>query len=81
MTAMESTTGSEYDIKESRDSFSLVSFYEIMEYLEHMMPRHEIRKVTVLPLDQKMKLLYELKEHTSASEQQICDFLHIKREI
>lgn len=81
MIAMDSTTGSEYDIKESRDSFSLASFYEIMEYLEHMMPRHEIRKVTVLPLDRKMKLLYDLKEHTSASEQQICDFLHIKRKM
>lgn len=79
VTAMESTTGSDYDIKEKRDGFSLQAFYEMKGYLEQFMSRHDIRRVTVLPLEQKIKLLYELKEHTSSSEQQICDFLHIKR--
>ena len=81
MAAMDSTTGSEYDIKETRDVFSLTVFHQIMEYLEKKMPRHEIRKVTALPLEKKVELLNELKVHTSASESQICDFLHILRKI
>ena len=81
MTAMDSTTGSEYDLKEGRDVFSLTAFNEIKYSLEHIMPRHEIRKVTVLPSEQKMKLIHDLQKQTSASEQQICDFLHIKRKM
>ena len=81
MTAMDSTTGSEYDIKESKDGFSLTSFQQIMSYMEQKVSRHEIRRVTALPLEQKMNILNELKFHTSASGQQICDFLHIKRKV
>lgn len=77
MAAMDSTTGSEYEIKENRDVFSLVVFQQIMDYLGKRMPRHEIRKIIALPLEKKVELLNELKVHTTASESQIYDFLHI----
>lgn len=76
--AMDSTTGNEYDIKEPRDSFSLPMFNEMIGYLEKSMKRHEIRMVTTLPLDKKMEIYHKLQSHTSASVQQICNFLHIK---
>lgn len=76
--AMDSTTGDDHDIKEPRDSFSIKSFREIMNYMEKKLPRCKIREVTVLKLDEKILLYRELLSHTTASCQQICNFLHIK---
>ena len=76
--AMESTTGDEFDIAESRDSFSLKSFNEMMKPMETKMPRHQIRTITTLSVDDKIDLYKELQKHTSATGQQICHFLHIK---
>ena len=76
--AMESTTGDEFDIAESRDSFSLKSFNEMMKHMETKMPRHQIRTITTLSVDDKIDLYKELQKHTSATGQQICHFLHIK---
>ena len=76
--AMESTTGDDYDIKEPRDAFSLKSFYEMVTYVNQKLPRCKIRCVTVIPLDEKIILYNELLSHTSATGQQICNFLHIK---
>lgn len=78
LAAMNSTTGEDYDIKESRDSFSIRNFVEMMKYMERRMPRHEVRKVTAYPIDEKIRLGRELQRMTSASIQQICGFLHIK---
>ena len=76
--AMDSTTGDDHDIKEPRDSFSIKSFREMMTYMEKKLPRCKIREVTVLKLDEKILLYRELLSHTTASCQQICNFLHIK---
>ena len=73
--AMDATTGDDYDIKESRDGFSLDSFNEMMHHMERKMPRHEIRKVTILPIDEKIRLFKELQTNTSASSEQICNSL------
>ena len=78
--AMESTTGEEFDIQEFRDSFSLNSFNEMMSHMEKKMPRHKIRKITTLSIDEKIEIYKELQKHTSATGQQICNFLHIKTE-
>ena len=78
LAAMDSTTGDDYDINEARDNFSLGAFREMMRYLEMRYPRARIREVTVLPLDEKVKLYNELRHHTSASHVQICNFLHLK---
>lgn len=78
--AMESTTGDDYDIQESRDNFSLSVFNEMMTYMESKLPRNKVRIITTYDLDDKIALFKELQENTSASIHQICDFLHIKAE-
>lgn len=78
--AMESSTGEDFDISESRDTFSLKSFNEMMSHMEKKMPRHKIRKITTFPIDEKIEIYKDLQKNTSASGQQICNFLHIKTE-
>ena len=78
--AMESTTGYDYDINESRDNFSLKAFEEMMSYMETKMSGDRIRIITTYDLDEKIALYKELQSHTSASIQQICSFLHLKTE-
>ena len=76
--AMESTTGDDYDIKESRDDFSLNSFNQMMKYMMSKLPENKVRTVTTYALDEKLSLFRELQTHTSASLHQICSFLHLK---
>lgn len=76
--AMSSTTGSDFDIKESRDDFSLQSFREMSRYIKEKLCLHTVRKVTVWPLDEKVRLYNELLLNTTASGKQIGKFLHIK---
>lgn len=78
LAAMESTTGDDFDINERRDGFSLTAFNEMMRYMERSMKKHEVRKVTAFSLDKKMQLRHELHCNTSATEYQICNFLHMK---
>lgn len=76
--AMDSTTGDDFDIKEPHDCFSTDSFNQMVRQLQKSMKRHDIRKVTTLPMEKKMEIYHELNMHTSASPHQICNFLHIK---
>ncbi len=76
--AMNTTTGDDFDIKEPRDSFSIDTFNQMIRYMQKSMKRHDIRKVTTLPMEKKMEIYHELRSHTSASLNQICNFLHIK---
>ena len=76
--AMESTTGDDYDIKESRDDFSLNAFNQMMKYMMSKLPENKVRTVTTYALDEKLSLFRELQTHTSASLHQICSFLHLK---
>lgn len=76
--AMDSTTGDDFEIKEERDGFSLAAFGEMMSYMERSMKKHEVRKATALPLEKKIELYHELRFNTSATEYQICSFLHLK---
>lgn len=78
--AMHSTTGSEYEIKEDRDDFSLASFMEMMRYMQGHYSDDFVAKMISLPLEDKFKLVSELQAHTSASNHQICKFLHIRLE-
>lgn len=78
--AMESTTGDDYDIKESRDDFSLTALNQMMKYMMSKLPENKVRTVTTYELDEKMALFSELQTHTSASLHQIFSFLHLKAE-
>lgn len=76
--AMSSTAGNDFDIKESRDDFSLQAFREMVRYIDKRTPSDAIRRITVLPLGEKIKLYNELILNTTANGKQICKFLHIK---
>lgn len=78
--AMESTTGYDYDIQESRDDFSLKAFNEMMAYIKTKLPKSRVRTITTYTLEEKIALFKELQANTSASIHQICSFLHIKTE-
>ena len=78
LSAMESTTGDDYDINEPRDGFSLKSFREMADYVKGKMPGGKVRMVTVLSLDEKIDMYRELMAHTSATGQQVRSFLHLK---
>ena len=75
--AMRSTTGDEFEIKEEKDDFSLTSFDEMMRYMKSQYSVDFINKMISLPLEDKYKLVSELQVNTSASNYQICKFLHI----
>ena len=77
ITAMHSTTGGEYDIKEDRDDFSITSFKAMMKYLRSKYSDDFITKMISLPIEEKFKLASELTYNTCASNHQICKFLHI----
>ena len=76
--AMESTTGDDYDINESRDGFTLPVFDEMMKYMVSKLPENKVRAITTYTLDEKIALAKVLQAHTSASSDQICNFLHLK---
>ena len=75
--AMHSTTGSEYDLNEARDDFSLTSFMEMVQFLRSNYSDEYIRRMISMPLEEKFALSSALRKHTNASSSQIIKFLHI----
>lgn len=75
--AMHSITGDEFEIKEERDDFSLISFNEMIGYMRDRYSEEFILKMISLPIEDKFQIASELRIHTCASSQQICKFLHI----
>lgn len=75
--AMRSTTGDEFEIKEERDDFSLISFMEMMKYMQSRYSEEFVAKMISLPLEDKFTIASELRTNTSASPYQICKFLHL----
>jgi REP element-mobilizing transposase RayT len=75
--AMRSNTGSEHEIQEEWYPESDKSFQEMTDYTITQWPMKIARQVSMLDESSKTHLLYELKQHTSASNRQICKFLHI----
>lgn len=78
MTAIDSNTGSEYDIKEEYSPSSDLAYDEIISYLHERCPETDLRKLIMASIEEKSRLYDELKAHTSATYRQICKFLHIK---
>ena len=78
--AMKNNTGSDFDIKEKNDRLSHVPFIEMIQYLRKSMVEENIRKVTMLQMNDKMELAMELLKNTSATPAHIGKFLHMKIE-
>ena len=78
--AADSSSGSEYDVKETFYPHSDCAYRELIEYLKKEKGMTVTRRVTTLPLDEKMSLARELQLHCRASNLQICKFLHLTLE-
>lgn len=76
LTAMHSTTGSEYDLKEDRDGFSDATYRDFIHYLQSNGIKNT-RNVIMLPTDHKKQLAMQLRRRFGAPAKQICKFLHI----
>ena len=75
--AMDSNTGSEYEIKEHYENSSHIPFREILKELEISTDPDEIRKITVLPDEEKINIYRWIKQHFSLDDWMIRKFLHM----
>ena len=75
--AVNSVTGSEYDIKETYYSHSDTIYDDFTAYVKA--EGHEtVRSVIMLPIEDKLALARKLQDSTGAPVLQICKFLHIR---
>lgn len=74
--AINSNTGSEYDIAETDYGKSDRPYREIISYMKKV-GHKDLHRVITLPPEEKLKMLNLLKANTSATYTQIRKFLHI----
>lgn len=77
LTAINSNTGSEYDIKEDRYRFSDIEYIRMGDILRDTEGLKDLRKVTGLEIEEKMRLFQVLRKHLSCDNLPIAKFLHI----
>lgn len=78
--AMHSTSGKEYDIKEMYSPEPDTVYRKMMTVLQNegiVELDGQVRRITVLPADDKYKIAHLLRERTDAHINQICRFLHL----
>lgn len=75
--AINSNTGSEYEISEAKDVRSDVGFRELYRYI-HSKGFQRAGDVMTLPISEKMALANEMMYRTSADRRQICKYLHLE---
>lgn len=77
LTAINTNTGSEYDIKEDRYRFSDIEYVRMGEILHDIEGLKDLRKVTGFEIGEKMRLFEALRKHLSCDNLPIAKFLHI----
>ena len=77
LTAINSNTGSEYDIKEDRYRFSDIEYIRMGDILRDTEGLKDLRKVTGFEIEEKMRLFQVLRKHLSCDNLPIAKFLHI----
>ena len=77
LTAIHSTTGSEYDLSEYIDRLPDSAYLDMMECLRGRFG-DKIRKVTMCSSKEKFELADYLRFHTLAPMRQIFKFLHLE---
>lgn len=75
--AMHNNTGSEHDIKEHNDRASHMVFKDVLAYLGDSMSSDDVRKITVMPEDEKKQLAKKIRSVFPMGEWLICKFLHM----
>lgn len=77
ITAINSNTGSEYDIKEDRYKFSDMEYVRMSDILRQEEGISELRKITSMGVDEKMRLFEVLRHRVKCSNFPIAKFLHL----
>lgn len=81
ITAMRSTSGSEYDIREvyypESDSVYQDMSSLVRKYAADPLMKKQVRRVTTLNVDRKLEIAGLLRHHTAASLRQIENFLNL----
>ena len=75
--AIHSTTGSEYDIKEDFSTASDIVYQDITEFITKNLISDDIRRLTVIDLEEKITVANRIKAHLGVPSWQICKFLHL----
>ncbi len=75
--AVNSNTGSEFDIKESYDTSSDAPFFRMAEMVSKINGLEDVKKVITLSPDQKIKLANKLIQMPGVTSKHIAKFLHI----
>lgn len=76
--AINSNTGSEYDIQEDYNPFSDRAYDEMMSYMQRTVDEIDVRKVIAAENHIKEKLFDRLMNGTASSAKQVRKFLHIE---
>ena len=77
--AINSNTGSEYDIREDRDQYSDAVYADCTHILKREAGMANPFVLIGLPAEQKSALFHLLKYRTTATPRQICKYLHISQ--
>ena len=75
--AVNSNTGSEFDIKESYDTSSDAPFFRMAEVVSKINGLEDVKKVITLSTDQKIKLANKLIQMPGVTSRHISKFLHM----
>ena len=71
------TSGVKYEIKEERYKFSDIEYIHMSDILRNEEGIRELRKITGLDIDEKMRLFKVLRQRVTCSNLPICKFLHL----
>lgn len=77
VTAINSNTGSEYDLKEDRYRFSDMEYSYMADILRQEEGISDLRKITGWDVDEKMRLFRMLRHRVTCSNLPIAKFLHL----
>lgn len=74
--AINSNTGSEYDIREEYNPYS-DDIYDHMSALVKQKINMEAKELLSLTVDEKIKIAYIVKRNLNVTNRQLCKFLHL----
>lgn len=77
LTAINSNTGSEYEIKEDRYKFSDMEYVHMLDILRKVEGMKTVRNVVTADIDEKLRLAGLLRQNLECSNTALSKFLHI----
>lgn len=78
LTAINSNTGSEYDIKEERSAVADTCYPRMIDVLRKVEGIRDVRNLTAADNDEKIRLYKLLHQHVACPGKMIAEFLHLE---